>query len=526
MRSGVIYSLIFILLVTGLSLWINFAPEDEFFGLDVSTRPGLDLQGGIQVVLRAEEGSEATREEMETAAGVIERRVNALGVGETVVQLSGEDSIIVELPGVEDPEQAVETIRGTGRLEFIDPRGQPLAEGILVRTTSAPEIPEAVLNPELSEGSEEITGTEPLTDTANITGTDSLTDTGAVTGSTELDLASQLPLGPQIFPPEGEEPYESITDGADLDTNQVQPTTQQQFGSGVGSVPAVSFAFTGGSASSLATFTARNVGQFMCIVLDHAVVSCPTIQSPLTDGSGVITTFSSEDQSRIFNQLKFGALPIPLQVETSRSVSATLGEESVEASILAGIIGLSVVGVFMVGYYRLPGIGAVVALLIYTSLNFAFYRLIPVVLTLPGIAGFILSIGLAVDANVLIFGRLKEELRKGRDVRTAVEVGFKEAWSAIRDSSISTLITSAVLWLFGNALGVSLIKGFALTLGIGVVLSLFTAVFVTRTFLRLVVPLAPQLWWYGVVRTSPTTGEAEAEPEPEMVGEPEAALKL
>jgi preprotein translocase subunit SecD len=471
--------LLFILILTGLALWIDFAPEDTFLGRDVSIRQGLDLQGGIQVLLRAEESAqEITREEMQTAAGVIERRVNALGVGETVVQLSGEDRIIVELPGVEDPEQAIETLRGTGRLEFIDPQGQFLPEGQLVLTSNAPEIPRAVLASTLG-----------ITDTENITDTTALLPPN-VTGT--------------IYP--------SITDGADLDTSQVQPTTSQ---GGLTSEPAVSFAFMNESAASLANFTANNVGQPMCIVLDHQVVSCPVIQSPLTDGSGIITTNSPDDQERIFNQLKFGALPVALQVETSRTVSATLGEQSVAASIIAGIVGLSTVAVFMILYYRLPGVIAVLALLIYTALNFALYRMIPITLTLPGIAGFILSIGLAVDANVLIFARLKEELRRKRALGSAIEAGFNEAWSAIRDSSVSTLITSAILWLFGNSFGVSLIKGFAITLGLGVVLSLFTAVVVTRTLLRLIVPLgfAHNLWFFEINQSELARSDTPASPE-------------
>jgi len=479
-RTRDIYGLLFILILTGLALWIDFAPNDVFLGRDVSTRQGLDLQGGIQVLLRAEESAEEiSSEEMQTAAGVIERRVNALGVGETVVQLSGDDRIIVELPGVEDPEQAIETLRGTGRLEFINPQGQFLPEGQLVLTSNAPDIPRAV-----------------LASTLGITDTESITDATAL-------------LPPNVT----ETIYPSITDGADLDTSQVQPVMSQ--GGTLGSEPAVSFAFLGDSASSLANFTANNVGQPMCIVLDHQVVSCPVIQSPLTDGSGIITTNSMEDRERIFNQLKFGALPVALQVETSRTVSATLGEQSVSASIIAGIVGLSTVAVFMILYYRLPGVIAVLALLIYTALNFALYRLIPVTLTLPGIAGFILSIGLAVDANVLIFARLKEELRRKRALGSAIEAGFNEAWSAIRDSSVSTLITSAILWLFGNSFGVSLIKGFAITLGLGVLLSLFTAVVVTRTLLRLIVPLgfAHNLWFFEIDRSELARSDAPASPE-------------
>lgn len=459
MRNRDVYALLLIVLLTGIALWIDLEPENNFLGRDVSTRLGLDLQGGIQVLLRAE-NPDVTREQMQVAGGVIERRVNALGVGETVVQLSGNDRIIVELPGVGDPEQAIETLRGTGSLEFIDPQEAQLIEGQTVRTSSFPDIP---------------------LPTSELTNTDALTGTEAFT------------------PPADDTIYESITSGSDLDTSQVQPTFSQS-STGVGSEPAVSFAFLGESASKLATFTAQNVGKQMCIVLDHKVVSCPVIQSPLTSGSGVITTRSTDDRDRIFNQLKYGALPVGLQIETSRTVSATLGKESVEKSIVAGVVGLVVVALFMLLYYRLPGVLAVLALLIYTALSFALYRLIPITLTLAGIAGFILSIGLAVDANVLIFARLKEELRRKRELRTAIESGFDEAWPAIRDSSVSTLITSVILYMFGNSFGVSIIKGFALTLGLGIVLSLFTAIVVTRTFLRMIVStgMARNLWFFEI----------------------------
>jgi preprotein translocase subunit SecD len=253
---------------------------------------------------------------------------------------------------------------------------------------------------------------------------------------------------------------------------------------------AVSFAFRNESATRLETFTSQNVQKLMCIVLDNVVNSCATIQSALIGGSGEISTSTREESEQLFTQLKYGALPVGLQVESSRTVSATLGQDSVAASILAGIVGLVVVALFMVLYYRLPGLLATLALLIYTALSFALYRLIPITLTLAGIAGFILSIGLAVDANVLIFARLKEELRRGKSLRSSVEAAFVESWPAIRDSNAATLITSLILFLFGNSFGVSIIKGFALTLGLGIILSMFTAIVVTRTFLRLIVPLS------------------------------------
>jgi preprotein translocase subunit SecD len=448
-------SLLLIISATGLALAVNFAPNNIFLGRDVSIRLGLDLQGGIQVLLRSAD-PDATADEIATAARVIEQRVNALGVGETVVQQAGNNRIIVELPGVANPEQAIETLRGTGRLEFIDSQGQYLAEGTIVRTSSSPNPPQ-------------------------------LAESDTVT-----DVTSLGPI------------YQSITDGADLDTSAVQPTFSQ--GGALGSRPAVSFAFRGESARRLASFTAANVGRPMCIVLDNVVVSCPVINAALTDGSGIIEVSTEADRNRIFNQLKYGALPVPLVIETSRTVTATLGRESVAASITAGIIGLSVVAAFMILFYRGPGVVATVALLIYTIISFAIYRLIPITLTLPGIAGFILSIGLAVDANVLIFARLREEYRRGRDIRSALELGFVESWPAIRDSSVSTLITSIVLFMFGNSFGVSLIKGFALTLGLGIVISLFTAVVVSRTFLRLLLPLFSdeRAWWFGVDRRSAT----------------------
>ncbi|WP_028460023.1 protein translocase subunit SecD [Chloroflexus sp. Y-396-1] len=455
MQNRNLLSLLLIISATGLALAVNFAPNNIFLGRDVSIRLGLDLQGGIQVLLRSAD-PDATADEIATAARVIEQRVNALGVGETVVQQAGNNRIIVELPGVANPEQAIETLRGTGRLEFIDSQGQYLAEGTIVRTSSSPNPPQ-------------------------------LAESDTVT-----DVTSLGPI------------YQSITDGADLDTSAVQPTFSQ--GGALGSRPAVSFAFRGESAQRLASFTAANVGRPMCIVLDNVVVSCPVINAALTDGSGIIEVSTEADRNRIFNQLKYGALPVPLVIETSRTVTATLGQESVAASIIAGIIGLAVVAAFMILFYRGPGVVATVALLIYTIISFAIYRLIPITLTLPGIAGFILSIGLAVDANVLIFARLREEYRRGRDIRSALELGFVESWPAIRDSSVSTLITSIVLFMFGNSFGVSLIKGFALTLGLGIVISLFTAVVVSRTFLRLLLPLFSdeRAWWFGVDRRSAT----------------------
>lgn len=447
-------SLAFILILTGLALSVIFAPNNTWLnGRDVSTRLGLDLQGGTQVLLAAAPGQTVNAETMTTALGVVERRVNGLGVAESVVQRAGQDRLIVELPGVKDPEKAVETLRGTGKLEFVDTEGQSLPTGLVVRSTGNPS---------------------PI----------AFQTTPGVTTTANLDTSGKV--------------YKSITDGKDLNLSSVTPN----FGSsnGVSSQYAVNFAFTGTSAAQLASFSAASVGKPMCIVLDSTVFSCPTIQAALVGGSGQITTATRADAERIYNQLKYGALPISFTVESSRTVTASLGQDAVRSSVVAGVVGFVIVALFMIIYYRLPGVLAVVALAIYTVLIYAIYRLIPITLTLPGIAGFILSIGLAVDANVLIFARLKDEVRRGRSMRQAVEAGFDEAWPAIRDSSAATFITSIILFAFGNSFGVSLIKGFALTLGLGILLNLFTAVVVTRTLLRLVVALrsSQSHWLYAV----------------------------
>ena len=454
MRSREATLLVIILIISGLAAWIVFAPGDTWLGRDVHTRLGLDLQGGTQVLLKAQDPN-VPSDVMQTAQQVVDRRVNGLGLSETLVQLSGNDRIIIELPGVTNPEQVSETLRGTGKLEFIanadgtgfDPQAAP-AEGSLVRTSGSPNPrPRATTTP---------------------------TSTAALSDTVQAEVTGPI--------------YQSITDGKDLDTSQIQP----RFGNSQtpGQNPfAVSFAFNNQSASQLEKFTSQNVGKLMCIVLDNTINSCATIQSALVGGSGEISTATRAEAERLFTQLKYGALPVPLQVESSRTVSATLGQDSVAASVVAGIVGLVIVALFMILYYRLPGVLAALALLIYTLLSFATYRLIPITLTLAGIAGFILSIGLAVDANVLIFARLKEELRRGKSLRAAVEASFVEAWPAIRDSNASTLITCIILFIFGNSFGVSIIKGFALTLGLGIILSMFTAIIVTRTFLRLIVPL-------------------------------------
>jgi len=449
---------------------------------DIELRRGLDLQGGLQVLLEADlpAGEAVDADAMAATRAIIEQRVNGLGVSEPLIQLSGSRRIIVELPGIEDPERAIETFGETGLLEFIDAGNVFLPAGTVVTTT------------------EEVASTPAITATVTVTATaeaatpspePTLTATETVTATPTVEITPTVPA-------ETEGPvYETILTGKHL--------TGAAMGFSELGLIEIHFQLNDEGAALFEQYTTTHVGQQMCIVLDKEIVSCARINERIPGGSVRITReggFSEEEAESIVIRLKYGALPIPLRVETNRTVGPTLGEDSLRKSLLAGAIGLSTVVLFMLLYYRFPGFLADVALLIYASVVLALFKSIPVVLTLPGIAGFVLSVGMAVDANILIFERMKEELRAGKGLRLAVEQGFSRAWPSIRDSNFSTLITCAILFWFGTYFGASIVKGFALTLGIGVLVSMFTAIIVTRTFLRLIIDLdvVKHHRWFGV----------------------------
>lgn len=431
----------------------------------IAIRYGLDLRGGLKVSLVADvpEGQEVDRVSMETARQIVENRVNGLGLAETIVQIQGGRRIIVELPGIEDPELAIEVIRGTALLEFVDAGYVPLLKGTVVTTTLG--------GPRQTGGP--------------------LGETPATPEPTPI-----LPLGPATVvtrtapttPTVPSNVYQTILTGADLDQVGLDRDNLGYF---------IPFRLKVQAADKFAQYTTSHVGQYLCIVLDKEVISCPQIQEAITGGNGRITLGNATYQEArgLAIQLHYGALPVPLRVETATTVGPTLGEISVEKSVRAGIIGLSIVLLFMMVYYRVLGGAADLALLLYAALNLALYKLVPVTLTLPGIAGFLLSAGMAVDANILVFERMKEELRAGRSLRAAMEAGFSRAWTSIRDSQVSILIACAVLYLFGTNFGASMVKGFALTLAIGTVINLFTAIVVTRTLLRTLLRLAGN--WLG-----------------------------
>jgi preprotein translocase subunit SecD len=451
-------TLIFIIVILGIAIWLVLPnhPGIHIAGIsrEISTRLGLDLEGGVQVLLEADlaETAEVTDEAMNTATSIVDNRVNALGVVEAVVQRAGDRFIVVEIPGIQDPEQAINTIRGTALLEFVDMSMVP------------PEVAFSMI------------GTRIETDYERTNG-----GTGIEEEVTEGE-ASTAPI------------YNTIMTGAAIE--QVGVTRNPVGGS------EVAFQLTSEGSAIFADFTTRNVGNVLAIVLDKEIISTPTIQQPITEGSGVITgNFTQESANALAVQLRYGSLPIPLKVSQTRTVGPTLGQDSLQKSILAGAIGLSIVILFMGLYYRLPGLVAILAILSYAVITFALFRYIPVTLTLPGIAGLMLSTGSALDANILIFERLKEELRAGRTLRQAIDLGWQRAWPSIRDSNISTIITCLILFWFGSAYGATFVKGFSLTLMIGVGVSLFTAIIVTRTFLNLTMQLIKPTnltRWFGI----------------------------
>jgi protein-export membrane protein SecD len=423
----------------------------------IAVRQGLDLAGGLKVLLEADlpEGENPSPGAMEEVRRIVDDRIDALGALEPVVQLQGDRRLIVELPGYEDPESAVGLIRETALLEFVDFGFSPPGVGTYVLTDY--------------EGRTARPGEEGL----------AASDTVYHTVMTGSGLAS-----------------------ADVSVNS---TTSEVV---------VVFTLTPEGDQIFGEYTTAHQSEFLGIVLDGTLISAPQIQEPITGGSGQINgDFTIEEATQLATQLRYGALPVPLRVQYTETVGPTLGATYIEQSIRAGIIGIAVVLIFMLVYYRLPGVAAALALLVFAVLNFALYKLIPITLTLPAITGFLISVGTAVDGNILIFERMKEELRRGKRLRLAIDAGFHRAWTSIRDSNLSTIIICLVLYVFGTSFGAGAVRGFAVTLALGLMINLFTAVTVTQTFLHYILmpindeTVANRPWLLGL--THGTTREVQ-----------------
>jgi len=534
MRRRQNYLLIFIVILTALAVYIDLpidhpdwlkralvwqSPVPE--ARDIRIREGLDLQGGLAVLLQADmpDGSIPDDDAMEAARTIIEQRVNSLGVSEPLIQRQGEDKIVVELPGIEDPDLAIATFGETGRLEiigtgstFLPPRTKD-RPGTMVKTSYPVLVADFTPTPTRAPTLTPTSGPSP-TATGTSTATPATTPTETAAPTETVGGAAATETAAPETPAAGETPAPTPTSTVPGITDRVWPTviTGDMIASAQVTFdqlnkPAVAFTLKSDGAERFFEYTSQHVGEYLSIVLDGEVISSAVIREPIRDRGQITGNFTREEARSLVIQLKYGALPVPLKVVENRTVGPTLGKDSVDRSLRAGIIGLGVVMFFMLAYYRLPGLLANLALLIYTAIVLAIFKLLPVVLTLAGIAGFILSIGMAVDANILIFERMKEELRAGKVLHSAIDTGWSRAWPSIRDSNFSTLITCVILFWFGNQFGASIVKGFALTLAIGVLVSMFTAIVVTRMLLHLVLDAI------GVTRLSwVIPGGAEAVP--------------
>ena len=503
---------------------------------------GLDLQGGIHIEYDADVSQidpDKVSDALVAAQDVIERRVNAFGVGEPLVQIANRGDnhrVIVELPGIKDIEQAKEKIKDAPLLEFkeegsVDPEVQKMFDQM---NDQAKQKAQEILD-EVKNGG----------DFAQLA-KDNSEDPGSKDQGGDLDFVKRGQFVPEfdkvlfdsnlnpgdIYPDLVESSYgwhiikvvEKRGEGEDLEvkaqhilfakknpsqypqfkyretglTGKNLKNAQVQFAQQGVSKPEVLLQFDDEGTQLFADITKRNLGKQVAIFLDGEMQMNPTVQAEITTGQAVITgNYTVQEAKDIAKRLNEGALPVPLTLVSQQSIEASLGADSLSRSLKAGAIGLGAVVVFMLVYYRFLGLVASLALLIYTGIMISLFKIFPgITMTLSGIAGFVLSIGMAVDANILIFERTKEEIRKGRTVHSALEEGFKRAWTSIRDGNVSSLITAVILYF----LGTGFVKGFAATLLIGVIVSMFTAVVVSRTILNFTVRewIYDKLWAVGV----------------------------
>ncbi len=558
--------------------------EDTLLGLTL----GLDLQGGSHLVYQAnlrdnltDDLITPTADQMEALKRTIERRLNSSGLGEPIVQVLGDDRLLVQIPGVSDPDSAKALIGETAQLEFKHrmlniPQQLEFAEGeilgyrvvevtpflldpSLTSTTSTPDTdtddtaatstatstPEQVSPPGLEiEFSDSGVGTfativDAMRDSlvpavgAGTVFPDILTISVEGTSHPEVQIFYQLviPVGGQVIPVGGEPTIQEIIGtnkyvinlgDALLDQEDPMAEAQTRFGDdgqlaftllkgrvdedinltgddlaraypgqhSASGVPIVNIEFDSEGTRKFGEITAQIAGtsDLLAIVLDDEELIAPSVNQAITGGNAFIQgqDFTIDRVRDIALLLESGRLPIPIELIQERDIDAILGSDSLEKSVRAGVVGLALVFLFMLLYYRIPGLIAAIALLIYSLMLIAIFKMLPVTLTLSGVAAAILSIGMAVDANILIFERTKEELRSGRTLLSSINIGFNRAWSAIRDSNVSTLITSGILFWFADTLGATVVQGFAATLAIGVLLSMFSSIVISRTLLRIV----------------------------------------
>ena len=422
-------SLFLLIVAVSVGLFVYFSETGAYFSKYVFSY-GLDLAGGTELSYKADVSKVKSVDvdgAMSALRDVIERRVNIFGVSEPVVQ--------VENPGIISGE--------VDHKLLVELPGVTNIEQAVAMIGKTPFLEFMLVRPEVKGLSQE--------ELANKT-------------MDEVFLATGL-------------------DGQYLEKAELQFT--QGGGVNLAGSPIVALSFNPEGRDLFAQITKENKGQILAIFLDGAPISTPVIQDEIADGKAIISgSFSAEEAKTLVRNLNYGALPVPIELVSIKTIGASLGENAKTAGVKAGIVGLILIVFFLILWYRLPGFLASISLVIYIILSLAIFKLIPVTLTAAGIAGFILSIGMAVDANILIFERMKEELKRGKSLSDSMHEGFSRAWLSIRDSNISSIITAIILfWL-----GTSSIKGFALTLGLGVLISMLTAIIISRTFLFAIAP--------------------------------------
>jgi preprotein translocase subunit SecD len=428
-------------------------------------RLGLDLRGGTRLVLEADVANQPgidLDDALDSAVDVVERRVNAFGVAESITERIGQNRIQVQLPGI-SAEEAIDKIGRTAQLQFME----------LARDESGGVILEN------EDGT-----------------TQSLPLETVLANPASFERARWVPVGGVDSQGVPRELNGSYLNRDDIFVDRTPA-----------GIPVLRFAMNDQGADLLQQATARlsSPAQPLAFFLDDEPIRgndgriiAPLVRQPISD-SGIIEGLNLGDAQDLSTLLRTGAFPVPLNVVQQDEVDATLGDDAVVQSVQAGLIAILVVMAFMVLYYRLPGVLASAALFVYVVITLAVFKLWPVTITSAGMAAFVLSVGMAVDANILIFERMKEELRLGRSLLGAIDAGFSRAWTSIRDSNVATLITCLILYWFGDQFGASLVKGFALTLALGVLVSMFSAITVTRTFLHSLVgtPVMRHLWLFG-----------------------------
>ncbi|ASC72395.1 putative Resistance-Nodulation-Cell division transporter [Halomicronema hongdechloris C2206] len=458
--------------------------------IQVPTRLGLDLRGGSQLTLQVQPTQEIpdiTDRNMEAVRQVVEGRVNGLGVSESVVQILGNDQLLVQLPGISDPEQAERVLGGTAQLEF-----RPQKPGTEQQLT----VENQVLQSELSE-LEALRAAQDNQDDGAASTPETIEQLSPAERQARLEALQQSVQ-------DSEAAIANLFESTQLTGDKLEDAIARPNNAGTGWEVVIEFTSEGADLFADMTRRIAGTGRSVGIFLDNRLISAPSVdvefaETGITGGGAVISgNFDAQAARELEIQLRGGALPLPVEVVENRTVGPSLGRDSIRSSLYAAVGGLILVLIFMVAYYRLPGLLADLALVVYALLTWAAFNLLGVTITLPGIAGFILSIGMAVDANVLIFERTREELRAGKTLYRSVESGFHRAFSSILDSNVTTLIACAALFWFGAGL----VKGFALTLAIGVAISMFTAVTCSRSLLLFVLSWAqfrkPELFCPGL----------------------------